>query len=94
MKWLIRSYCVIMNKAMTPSHKRIICLNGYIFLYLGIDDVKVLKRRVREMEDVSYIDARIGDDKFLVRLFLHQTIEMDKYKFELKLNYKNILILI
>ena len=63
---------------MTISLKRIICLSGYKYsLYLGIDDVKVLKRRVREEEDVSYIDARIGDDKFFVRLVLHQTIKMD-----------------
>jgi len=33
----------------------------------GIDDVKKCKRRVRESEDVGYIDATIGHDIFYVR---------------------------
>ena len=33
----------------------------------GIDDVKVCKKKVRELEDVGYIDATIGHEHFYVR---------------------------
>lgn len=33
----------------------------------GIDDVKSVKRRLREVEEVGYVDARIGDPQFFVR---------------------------
>jgi len=38
-----------------------------IFVPGGIDDVKVVKKRVREEEDISYVDATIGAPHFYVR---------------------------
>jgi hypothetical protein len=38
--------------------------------YLGIDDPKAVKKIVRELADVAYVDARIGQNQVLVATIL------------------------
>ncbi len=42
--------------------------------YPGIDDPKAVKKIVRELADVAYVDARIGQNQVLVVTLLYQKI--------------------